>query len=368
MTDAVNESRSPRSELRDPDSAATEVADGILRIMLPFDAPGLGHVNCYALEDDRGIALIDPGVADGVSHQVLAERLRHAGLDISRVHTCVITHSHFDHYGGVARLRISEAVGSLAVVAHERFGQVWYDAYDHIGEDVDALEVNSLDDIEETTRFQALAQRYTRPTKWGTQNHPIPPELLAKWSDGLSVRDILRPPTPTAPIVDASTISLGGATWHTIHTPGHADDHVCLWNPESGVLFSGDHVLPTITPHIGGFSAYEDPLSDFFESLERMQSIDGVRTVLPAHGDPFTDLAHRSKTIADHHHDRLDQVRAIGEELGGAAPVDAFMRMLFRERSWGPLAASETFAHLEWLRIHSGATRSEVEGLAVYEL
>ena len=44
------------------------------------------------------------------------------------------------------------------------------------------------------------------------------------------------------------------------------------------------------------------------------------------------------------------------------------MRLLFREGSWGSLAASETYAHLEWLRIHGSATRSEDLGLAVYEL
>ena len=30
--------------------------------------------------------------------------------------------------------------------------------------------------------------------------------------------------------------------------------------------------------------------------------------------------------------------------------VDEFMRVLFRERSWGEMAESETFAHLEHLR------------------
>src|SRR3712207_6905413 len=33
-------------------------------------------------------------------------------------------------------------------------------------------------------------------------------------------------------------------------TPGHARSHVCLWSAEDGLLVSGDHLLPTITPHI----------------------------------------------------------------------------------------------------------------------
>ena len=31
-----------------------QAAPGILRLQLPLRMPGLGHVNCYALEDERG--------------------------------------------------------------------------------------------------------------------------------------------------------------------------------------------------------------------------------------------------------------------------------------------------------------------------
>ena len=40
----------------------TEVADGVLRMQLPISLPGLGHVNCYALVDGNGVALVDPGL------------------------------------------------------------------------------------------------------------------------------------------------------------------------------------------------------------------------------------------------------------------------------------------------------------------
>ena len=35
-------------------------------------------------------------------------------------------------------------------------------------------------------------------------------------------------------------------------------------------MLSGDHVLPTITPHIGAWGMAEDPLAEFFVSLDRM--------------------------------------------------------------------------------------------------
>ena len=43
------------------------------------------------------------------------------------------------------------------------------------------------------------------------------------------------------------------------------------------------------------------------------------------------------------------------------------MKVLFRERSWGDMAASETFAHLEHLRIAGTVERSEdSEGRFLY--
>ena len=46
--------------------------------------------------------------------------------------------------------------------------------------------------------------------------------------------------------------------------------------------------------------------------------------------------------------------------------VPDFMRVLFRERSWGDMAESETYAHLEHLRELGELNRSDVDGTARY--
>jgi hypothetical protein len=43
-----------REEQQDADDVVTEVAPGILRAQLPIDFTGIGHVNTYLLEDERG--------------------------------------------------------------------------------------------------------------------------------------------------------------------------------------------------------------------------------------------------------------------------------------------------------------------------
>ena len=145
-----------------------------------------------------------------------------------------------------------------------------------------------------------------------------------------------------------------------VHTPGHTPDHLCLYDPEGGVLLSGDHVLPTITPHISGIDAGPDPLSSFVDSLGKVTQLEGVRHVLPAHGGPFTDLHGRVEDIHRHHDERLDRLRGFLVEAGEASVV-ALSQQLFRPQVWGPMAESETYAHLEHLRLAGEVTRREVE-------
>ena len=101
------------------------------------------------------------------------------------------------------------------------------------------------------------------------------------------------------------------------------------------------------------------PPPSFFYSLDRVAEIQGVGQVLPAHGHPFDDLAGRAGAIKRHHEERLGKVRSISRELGVPSNVQAFSQHLFKPRSWGGMAESETYAHLEHLRMKGDAERSE---------
>ena len=173
-------------------------------------------------------------------------------------------------------------------------------------------------------------------------------------------------PTITDPVEHGDVIRLAGREWFVIHTPGHTSDHFCLHDPAEELMLAGDHVLPTITPHISGVASSPDPLASFFYSLDRVAEIRNVDRVLPAHGHPFQDLATRTREIKQHHEERLDRVCAISNLLGPAT-VQAFSQQLFKPRSWGAMAESETYAHLEHLRIAGRAERHEDdEGRLVY--
>ena len=341
----------------------TEVAPGVLRMQLPISMPGLGHVNCYALVDGAGAVLVDPGLPGTESWSALLDRLRQAGIPLNRVHTTVVTHSHPDHYGASHQLR--EETGA-DLLAHRAF--MASPAGDGANADID-LELLELDPDALIELWKAKLDSIGS-TPWGTPREPPPDEAIRLFiqTDGGRGALRFRVPEPTIRVDEGDPVVMAGREWFAVHTPGHTVDHLCLWDPTEGVLLSGDHVLPTITPHIAGSTELGDPLAAFFESLHRVGSFEGVKMCLPAHGHPFRDLRGRTQSIHRHHLERLDVLRASASQLG-RAPVEAFMKELFTQRAWGQMAASETFAHLEHLRMIGEAQSSrDDEGILRYRL
>lgn len=362
-----------REERRPPESTVAEVAPGVLRIQLPMNMPGLGHVNCYAIEDRDGVALIDPGTPSLRSWQVLRKKLEESGLSIKRVHTVVVTHSHPDHYGAAQRLR---EVSGAELVTHENFKTYW-DPH----EESDLVhEVAVVKDYEvQQGAIEAALLKMTKRKKYSPWDRPVPwggdpPDN--EWRSRLRWRimplllnKVWQPPKPSTRVVDGQILMLGNREWVSVHTPGHTADHLCLLDPAEGTFVSGDHLLPTITPHISGLTTQKRPMADFLQSLERMYTFDDVKVVLPAHGLVFHDLAGRSKEIYEHHQERFATltnaaIHAPENEL----TVPDFSKHLFKPRSWGPMADSETFAHLEYLRQHGKATTRAVEGELRYRI
>jgi hypothetical protein len=111
-----------RQEQESATEEITEVAPNILRMQLPITMPGLGHVNCYALEDERGVAVVDPGLPGPAPWDALVARLGSAGIPLAGAHR--------DRHPFAPRPlrrggRIRDETGA-DIVTHERF-RVWWD-------------------------------------------------------------------------------------------------------------------------------------------------------------------------------------------------------------------------------------------------
>lgn len=323
-----------------------EVAPGVLRAQLPIEGfTGLGHTNCYLLEDSNGVAIVDPGLPGAAAYDVLRQRLELAGFPLRRVHTVIVTHSHPDHFGGAGRVCHDT---DARLVTHRRFRMMW-----------DPTEPPDVD-IEDMPEIAARAQGSFPwdPAPWGGPGIDVPRSRRVRLRVARRFPRLMRSPIPTDRLDDADRIALAGREWVAIHTPGHTDDHLCLFDPSEGVMLSGDHVLPTITPHIGGHGIDVDPLGTFFASLDKVGAYGGdVSVVLPAHGQPFSNIAGRVDAIKQHHLQRLDRLRLASDDLGHPGSVAEYSERLFPPHVLGPLADSETFAHLEHLRRVGDLTR-----------
>jgi glyoxylase-like metal-dependent hydrolase (beta-lactamase superfamily II) len=368
-----------RQEQESASTEVTEVAPNVLRMMLPIRMPGLGHVNMYTLLDNRGAAVIDPGLPGPFTWKAIQDRLRQAGLKPSDIHTVIITHSHPDHFGGAARF-VKEY--GAKVVAHRsfRFGiaqsiiqnqpEVSVDdlqAQREGDESGDAEENASQDTPGGHSHSGSQMGWWGGPSPWGGDQPRPPLKRRILWRMMRALGRSMAVPQVSHPVEQGDLLDLAGREMFVLHTPGHTPDHFCLHDPEAGVFLAGDHVLPTITPHISGISTSEDPLLSFFYSLDRVGEIPDIKQVLPAHGHPFTDLRERTAAIKRHHHERLDKIHEISRAFARPASVAEFSQQLFKRRSWGSMAESETYAHLEHLR-HAGAaeTHRDKHGVLFY--
>lgn len=348
------EAKTYRKQEQEPARAeVTEVGPGVLRMQLPMRMPGLGHVNAYALLDDHGAAVVDPGVPGPGNWKALLNRLRQAELEPRHVHTVLVTHSHIDHFGSAARLA---ALADAEFIVHADFAVPWMGVETHHCADVDDAPTE-------------ISPDWHRRTPWGGEPMKPPRSRRAMfWVMRKILRRALLPPLPTRRVAHGDVLRLGGRDVFARHTPGHTLDHLCLHDPEGGLLFSGDHVLPTITPHISGVGTGDDPLKAFVGSLDAVADLEGVTRVLPAHGHPFDDLPKRVDEIKEHHDHRLERLREAARDIGRPATVRELSRRLFRKQRWGPMAESETYAHLEHLRLAGEAERSERHGVLFYQL
>ena len=139
------------------------------------------QTNCYFLgcETTKKAAIIDPGW----SGAELANYVAESGYEITHI---LLTHTHFDHIGGLAELKTAT---NVPIYAH--------------AESIPMLQNGAVS-----------AQR------WGIE--------------------MPQPPDADEMIVEGDVIEVGALKLEVLFTPGHAPGHVCFYLRDEDVLFSGD--------------------------------------------------------------------------------------------------------------------------------
>jgi len=315
---------------------AWKVTEGIHRIPLPLPTDGLKAVNVYAVETPAGLTLMDGGWAVPEGREALEKGLAQLGAGVGDITSFLVTHVHRDHYT-LASVLGAEVGATVTLGALER------PVLDR---------VHAADEQRGLDLPLRIAGAQPVIDAWGDF---VPPALdPGHWR------------YPDVWLEGDTSVQVGSRRLDALHTPGHTRGHYVYADRAAGLLFAGDHVLPTITPSIGvePVSA-PSPLRDFLASLIKMRSLPDLR-LLPAHGPVAPSVHARVDELLLHHEERL--ARSLEIVYGG--PVTAYQ--VARELPWTrhqhrfetldvfnqSLAAIETLAHLDVLVARGQATRT----------
>jgi glyoxylase-like metal-dependent hydrolase (beta-lactamase superfamily II) len=314
------------------------VRPGLWSIPVPIPQGVLRYVLVYALELDSGIALIDAGWDTDEAWAALQGGLAIAGGSIADVSAVIVTHVHRDHSGLAGRIR-------------EQSG-AW-------------VGLHPADAALLTTRYQTSEsfQQSMRETlaMAGAPENAIP-ELN---TPAMDVRSFAALTPPDRLIDDGDAIGLSGWDLTAIWTPGHSPGHICLYSPSQRLMFSGDHVLPRISPNISFHSSTSpNPLEDFLCSLVKVEDLT-CDEVLPGHEWRFTGLKERVKELRSHHDARLGEIRSvltedelltcweIATQLTWSRELDVASPFILRTSS------GETLAHVAYLESVGDVLRTD---------
>ncbi len=338
---------SPDSGQHWTEPGAWPVADGVHRIPLPLPMDGLKAVNVYVLDTGHGLTLVDGGWAIEEGRTLLEKSLRDIGYGLADITRFLVTHVHRDHY-------------TLASVIGREYG-----AHVSLGiGDKPTLDLmhNAADvDGDPTVEVLRSAGAVEIAKDW------------AKFTDG-KMPDLSMWGYPDTWLDGDHAIEVGVRTLDAVHTPGHTQGHFVFADRDAGLLFAGDHVLPTITPSIGFEPVpVAQPLRDFMGSLTKVRGLPDLR-LLPAHGP-----------VAPSSHARVDELLAFHEVrltlslealVGGASTgFDVAAELPWTRHAHrladldvfnASLASMETKAHLELLVARGQATREVVDGVVVF--
>jgi glyoxylase-like metal-dependent hydrolase (beta-lactamase superfamily II) len=210
------------------------------------------------------------------------------------------------------------------------------------------------------------------------QINGVPPDQVPQLQTAsVGAASYVAPTYPDTTLNGGETISTGAFTFQVMWTPGHSPGHICLYEPDKKIYFSGDHILPTITPNIGIHPQSSDnPLGDFMNSLEATRQLD-ISLVMPGHESPFTKIRARIRQLVQHHAQRNSEILTTIKteaktgyqiakgviwmaDIGGVGLHD--LAPLHRR-----LAILETLAHLESMRPDGKVEKFSRNGIIYYQ-
>ncbi len=314
-----------------------EIFPDIYRIRIPLPQNPLRAINSYVIKSPDRWLMIDTGMNRPECLEVMRTALRELAADLDRM-DLFITHCHSDHVGLVTMLRTgpSKIFLNPADAALILDPQLW-------------------------ANLAAAARAHGFPDpEAAVYKHPGRRYLFSGRPEFAGLRE-------------GDSLAVGQYRFRCVETPGHTPGHMCLYEPEAKVFFSGDHILDSITPNISGWGPEPDPLGDFLASLSKVAAYD-IRLVLPGHRNPIRDHRRRIEELKAHHETRTQEVADIlarAEQTAYQVAAQMTWDMSYTRWEEFPVpqqwfATGEALAHLLHLECAGRIVRRWREGVAYF--
>ncbi|MFX1533053.1 MAG: MBL fold metallo-hydrolase [Promethearchaeota archaeon] len=249
-----------------------------IRFVLPTPYP-VGDVNVYFIRDSCFPTLIDTGIGSLGLKKLKAElrKVRHEVEDIKR---CILSHGHHDHMG------LIEYFSSSA------------DVFIHPA-DLPTIQKLTIEELDESlTVLKQFLISAGLTTDYISTLEAILKDLYSK-------RNINVPNAKT--VTEGFVFTFDTFSLKVIETPGHTPGCISFWDDKNKVLFSGDHILPSITPNpliqiLKPIPNYKSLLA-YRSSLQKIERLN-PKIIYPGHGDPITQPKKVIQKILEHHETR----------------------------------------------------------------
>ncbi|MFX1418590.1 MAG: MBL fold metallo-hydrolase [Promethearchaeota archaeon] len=322
-----------------------------IKIDVPF---AVKYVCLYLFELNGENILIDSGLNMGNWKKKLFSAFENMKISIQDIDYCIISHIHTDHMGLVKILKQKNP--NLKIVMHD------------ITHDLLKWETNeeNLKELEQEARITA-----NQLIKYGISEEQGKRiiQFFTYWPKFLQYQE------PDLIVHDGDIIF---DNLEIIWTPGHSFGHICIFDKKRKYLFSGDHILSRITPHIGNFviptdmaEKYKDYdfnniLKHYLASLDKIDALE-PKIIFPAHQEIIYNPHERIEQIKKHHQTRLNDI----SNLIKGNPMTAykisqihFGEELDEMNSY--MALSEVLGHLFFLEAQYKVKSIEQNGKLLY--
>lgn len=309
----------------------TDVLPGLFWVRLPVPL-ALNHVNCWLLDNGPGWTLVDCGMNTDDIFEIW-DRLWRGLLRSRPLQNLTLTHAHIDH-SGFAGYLVKETKCEVRVPLAEWLSgwMMWHEREEGVSDQFAShIRRNGASDDD-----VAAIMGTQRPSKY-----------LG-----------LRPPREFTRIRDGNVVAMGQREWRVITAGGHSPEHASFYCEKDGILIAGDQILSHIVPSVIVPSAQPDanPMKEYLDSLQRLESLPPDTLVLPSHGLPFRALHNRLAQLREHHQARLEDVASVvgGSTTAFAVAQKVFERVLYNNPRQ---AFGESLAHLNMLASVGRLTR-----------